>query len=242
MTTTDIAATAPDEPVPLDEAEARRLTDQIKVSAAVLWELIIAAYQRRAWAALGYESWDAYAIAEFGDTRLRLPREERAEIVTSLRHAGLSIRAIESATGASKDTIRKDIEAYQPGTPDQSEAKTVGTDGKQYAKRSTVVGMPRKGKAKAADQPAPVPETTAAETKPEPAAPQPESRLKPRNGWCSDNDGWKHGYKMASDSLRNLTGNPTLTQLKQLEGLLTRTLQKVRKLESQFAQPTSKTN
>jgi transposase-like protein len=57
---------------------------------------------------------------------LRLPREERAEVVASLRESGLSIRAIESATGHSKDTIRKDL--YQIGTPADPEPLDVDAD------------------------------------------------------------------------------------------------------------------
>lgn len=70
---------------------------------------MLTAYTRRAWSALGYNSWDDYCVREFGAARLRLPREERAEIVSSLRESGLSIRAIASATGAAYDTVRKDV-------------------------------------------------------------------------------------------------------------------------------------
>ncbi|WP_156664677.1 hypothetical protein [Mycobacterium sp. 852002-51057_SCH5723018] len=55
-------------------------------------ELITQAYMHRAWDALGYSSWDDYCIREFGTTRLRLPREERAEVVTSLRESGLRLK------------------------------------------------------------------------------------------------------------------------------------------------------
>src|SRR5262245_51379825 len=57
--------------------EARALTDRIKADAESLWELITQAYLGRAWIALGYQTWDAYCIREFGSARLRLPREER---------------------------------------------------------------------------------------------------------------------------------------------------------------------
>ena len=63
--------------------EARALTDQIKTGIEVVWELAVAAYHGQAWVALGYESWDAHCDDEFQSTRLRLPREERAEVVAS---------------------------------------------------------------------------------------------------------------------------------------------------------------
>jgi hypothetical protein len=91
--------------------EARELTDQIRTGLGTLRELITRAYLGRAWIALGYESWDAYCIREFETSWLRVPREERPEMVTSLRHAGLSIRAIASATGAGVGTIHREIEA-----------------------------------------------------------------------------------------------------------------------------------
>jgi len=52
--------------------------------------LVKQAYTERAWDALGYASWDEYCTREFGTSRLRLPREERAEVVASLRESGLS--------------------------------------------------------------------------------------------------------------------------------------------------------
>jgi hypothetical protein len=94
---------------PLTEHQARELTWFIKNKADELWEMIKQAYLRRAWDALGYQSWDDYCTREFGTARLRLPQEERAEVVASLRESGLSLRAIESATGISRPTIIKDL-------------------------------------------------------------------------------------------------------------------------------------
>lgn len=50
----------------LTRAEARDLTDTIKASADTLWLLLKDSYDRRAWAALGYDTWRDYATAEFG--------------------------------------------------------------------------------------------------------------------------------------------------------------------------------
>lgn len=76
----------------LNAPAARDLTDQIKVALGATWELVKQAYEGRAWVALGYDSWDDYCTREFGTSRLRLPREERAEVVASLRESGLSKR------------------------------------------------------------------------------------------------------------------------------------------------------
>ncbi|MES5383899.1 helix-turn-helix domain-containing protein [Mycolicibacterium conceptionense] len=101
----------------LNATDARALTDRIKVGVEAVWELIKQAYTERAWDALGYSSWDDYCTREFGTSRLRLPREERAEVVSSLRESGLSLRAIASATGDSVTTVRRELAGVPNGTP-----------------------------------------------------------------------------------------------------------------------------
>lgn len=108
--------------------EARHLTERIKVLVEGAWDLIKQAYEERAWAALGYPSWDDYCSREFGTSRLRLPREERQEVVLSLRESGMSTRAIAAATGQSKSQVDRDLAGVPNGTP----APVLGTDGKQY--------------------------------------------------------------------------------------------------------------
>lgn len=115
------------QPATIDQQSARTLTDRIKVAVEGTWLLIQDAYTSRAWAALGYDNWDAYCTAEFGASRLRLPREERQEVVASLRESGLSIRAIASATGSAYNTVLKDV------TQIESPAEITGADGKSYA-------------------------------------------------------------------------------------------------------------
>jgi hypothetical protein len=90
---------------------ARTLTDRIKVAVEGTWHLITEAYRSRAWAALGYTSWDDYCTREFGTSRLRLPREERSEVVASMRELGMSNRAIASAAGISEPTVRRELGA-----------------------------------------------------------------------------------------------------------------------------------
>jgi hypothetical protein len=109
----------------LSAEEARAITDDIKLRVRQAWELIVEAYQRRAWAVLGYESWDAYCLGEFGGAPLPVPREERPEMVASLRQAGLSQRAIASATGVSQSTIRDDVaQVSRNYSPDAGEPIT----------------------------------------------------------------------------------------------------------------------
>jgi len=103
---------------------ARQLTDRIRVAVEGTWQLIVEAYQSRAWAALGYSSWDDYCTREFGTSRLKLPREDRAEQVASLRESGLSIRAIASATGSSKNTVKSDLRQVGQNDPPQPDPKS----------------------------------------------------------------------------------------------------------------------
>jgi len=123
---------------------ARQLTDRIKVTLGVGWELTKEAYNTRAWAALGYATWDEYCTREFGDDRLRLPRETRQEVVASLRDSGLSLRAIGAATGVSQTQVQKDLNSgvnqidgragQRPDgfTPAPPGPPTTGIDGKRY--------------------------------------------------------------------------------------------------------------
>lgn len=133
----------------LDKSEARDLTDRIKVELSATWDLVAEAYERRAWAALGFDSWDAYCRTEFGEARLKLPREDERDVVRSLRDAGLSIRAIASSTGRGVGSVHRDLAGVPDGTPAPSRPeveprfkggapkpapKVTGTDGKSYSK------------------------------------------------------------------------------------------------------------
>lgn len=114
--------------IALSSREARDLTDQIKTGVSALWELIKKAYITRAWEVLGYSSWDDYCTQEFGTSRIRLPREERREVVSSMREVGMSTRAIASATGAGYGTIARELSRDPNGSP----SPVTGTDGKTY--------------------------------------------------------------------------------------------------------------
>ena len=150
--------------VDMDAAEAREVTDQIRAGLKQTWELIERAYLQRAWLALGHASWDDYCAAEFGTDRLQIPRHERPQVVSMLRQAGLSIRAIAAATGDSVGTVHRAIEAaadgevFKNGTPAPG---VTGTDGKTYAVK--------KPEPKPAAEPKPVPGTAAPIEEPEPA-------------------------------------------------------------------------
>src|SRR5699024_6723125 len=91
---------------------ARDLTDKIRTGLEGVFELIKSAYSGFAWASLGYASWDEYVQREFGNLYLRPPREEREEIVSSMRDAGMSVRAIATATQLGRDTVHRELSMY----------------------------------------------------------------------------------------------------------------------------------
>lgn len=140
----------------LAAVEARAITDRIKATISDAWDLIEQAYATRVWDALGYDSWDHYCLTEFGTTRLRLPRDERREVIVSMREIGMSTRAIASATGLSHMTVARDLAGVTdvtpatppmkketvtapaatetaPEPPPTARSKVTGTDGKTYA-------------------------------------------------------------------------------------------------------------
>lgn len=108
--------------------DARVLTAQIRESVAGVWDLIVEAYTSRAWTSLGYDSWDDYTRTEFDGVRIALPREDRREVVGSLRDAGLSTRAIAAATGVSVGTVAGDLS--NRSEMNSSPPVIIGTDGK----------------------------------------------------------------------------------------------------------------
>jgi hypothetical protein len=136
----------PAEVAALTEVEAREITNDIRRTTGVLWSQVAKAYQGRAWAALGYDSWDAYCDTEFDGARLKLPREERTMVVASLADAGMSNKAIAAAVGVTAMTVGRDMAGVTNVTPDDDDEivdaeviddpptprEVTGTDGKTY--------------------------------------------------------------------------------------------------------------
>lgn len=123
----------------LNAEVARELTRKIRVGLEGTYALILDAFKGRAWIALGYSTWDAYCQGEFGALSLQPPREERQQVIMSLREAGMSVRAIGVATDMSKTMIARELRMVEAspvpnGTP---EASIIGLDGKTYAPRPT---------------------------------------------------------------------------------------------------------
>lgn len=137
--------------------EARDRAERIRTALGVSWQLIKEAYLARDWISLGYDSWDHYCSSEFGESRIKLPREERQEVVSSMREIGMSTRAIAAATGTSAMQISRDLRGVTKVTPESEPSPVVGTDGKTYTPRPRLAPVPDPPQ-KPAEAPASTPE------------------------------------------------------------------------------------
>lgn len=122
--------------VHLDRARARAITRRLAGAADVLLDLVVEAYEGRAWAVLGHESWAAYVAAEIpalvvlgGRDRV----EQRRAAVAVLRGRGMSLRGVAEVLGVAPNTVRTDAAAAGVELAD-----VVSLDGvRRPAKRTT---------------------------------------------------------------------------------------------------------
>lgn len=112
--------------------QAQSVTESIRRSLTVAHDLLVLAWQQRAWVPLGYDGWDAYVATEFADLALRPPREDQAQTIASMRAAGMSDRAISAATDLSRGTVQNRLREAASAGLEVIEGST-GTDGKRYA-------------------------------------------------------------------------------------------------------------
>jgi hypothetical protein len=94
------------------------------------WRLLKEAFERRAWAALGYGSWESYCTKELGAGLVRLSKELRSEAVAELTSGErpMSNRAIAAALGVSEGTVRTDLKAGAQNYAPESEPAAEGSD------------------------------------------------------------------------------------------------------------------
>lgn len=110
--------------VVLDADGARRLTERIRYTALgvrdgmeKLHRLVQEAKDGEAHVALGYASWTAYLSDVLGAEPLRLPRDQRQELVGYLSGEGMSTRAIAPIVGVTDRHVRRDLEQVGPNVP-----------------------------------------------------------------------------------------------------------------------------
>src|SRR5664280_1170060 len=121
----------------MSPASAEQVTVQIRTVLDRAWEFIALAYKGRAFIVLGYPNWDAYVDARFGDLRIAVPREHRAQVVAELAGVRMSCRAIAKMLGVGVATVHRELTRSFPTGPSGSPASdahdvVVGRDGKEY--------------------------------------------------------------------------------------------------------------
>jgi hypothetical protein len=193
----------------MKRSEARELTDEIVSMATNLAELVIQAFDERAWEALGYRTWAGYCKEEFPFGFIKLVKDDRIAVGNALAERDLSSRAIAETLGVSERQVRRDRESGAANAAPAS--KRLGNKGFSF-------GGPR---------------VTGKDGKSYPAQRKPkidpDARLhpstRPKTG-CSSDD-WNSGMSFLRTGLDTMMVNPTVGQVLQLEKFLQRALHKV---------------
>lgn len=119
---------------PSDVREAKERAARIRVGMVTYLTTLAdirSAWDRQDWATLGYDDWDAYLDGEFSEVRLRVPAEHRQKAIAELRMAGMSTRAIASATDLSQATVAREVRELSHMTQLEQPDRIKGLDGKE---------------------------------------------------------------------------------------------------------------
>lgn len=119
----------------MSEHDARRITERIRLTAFTAREsleklqaLVAEAQEGQAHLALGYASWTAYLADVLGDEPLRLPRDQRQQLVGYLAGEGMSTRAIAPIVGADQATVVRDLRRGDANASPAPRATEAGRD------------------------------------------------------------------------------------------------------------------
>ena len=123
----------------LEVARARAITRKLAGAVDLALELVVEAYEGRAWEVLGHESWAAYVAAEVPALSVigrGLPLEERRDAVAQLRGRGLSLRGVGEVLGLAPNTVRRDaaeagVQLVEVRSIDGSRRSAVGSSSRR---------------------------------------------------------------------------------------------------------------
>lgn len=94
----------------LTEAEARALTTEIQHVTVRMWMLVAEAHDRKAWKALGYQSWKQYVVTELQMTEQRsFQLLDQAKIMAEIEAAGVDALAIEPPPSRVVQKVKGDM-------------------------------------------------------------------------------------------------------------------------------------
>jgi hypothetical protein len=131
--------------VTLDRARARAITRRLAGAVDVALDLVVEAYEGRAWAVLGHASWADYVAAEVPALKVigkGLPADERRDVCADLRSRGLSLRGIGEVLGLAPNTVRAALAGVE------QPAEVVSIDGSRRSSTGTPSDTPRKSPVK----------------------------------------------------------------------------------------------
>ncbi|MDY6871289.1 MAG: hypothetical protein SV966_12505 [Actinomycetota bacterium] len=132
------------------DGRIRRLVGQVDGQLGQVSRLLDDARRGQIHQTLGFTSWPAYVADVLGGT-LQLSGDARQAMVELMSSEGMSLRAIATATGVSKDTVSRDLAQV-------SHDETPAALPHPSATPATVTGLD--GKAHPRHRPAPTPTTT----------------------------------------------------------------------------------
>ncbi|MGC5664949.1 hypothetical protein ACN261_31950 [Micromonospora sp. WMMD723] len=122
-------------------ARAERIRQGLRDYLETVAEFALA-FERGDWQVLGYPSWQDYLDGEYGADRLRVPEVHRTQAVATLRHVGMSTRAIGAALNISKATAAREV-ASVSAEADDLPSTVRSLDGRQRpATRPTPTSTP----------------------------------------------------------------------------------------------------
>ena len=100
--------------VAVTEREVRQSILRVIDHAESIWDEWAWQVENKTWNVLGYASWDEMRRAEYGGlTSITAPREERPELVSRFRNAGLTQRQTAETLGVTKRTVERDENPHQ---------------------------------------------------------------------------------------------------------------------------------
>lgn len=91
-------------------ARARRSLE--RAAEEIVWQI-----EMEAWRTLGYSSWGAMREAEYGGAAFMVPSKSRPELVARIRAKGLTHKEIGDTAGVSDETVRRDLQTTNVGSP-----------------------------------------------------------------------------------------------------------------------------
>lgn len=116
----------------MTSGEARAITDMINEHTNIVWNMLIEAHERKAWAALGYPTWSSYVQGEFNMSRSR-----SYQLIDQAR----TIHAIETAVATAVDITEaqaRDIKNDLPAVIADIEERLMSTSVDDDEKRAVV--------------------------------------------------------------------------------------------------------